>query len=125
MRRGVPYFDAAEIATRQLHALGVQQVERIPRAVAGTEDEASVLPAWCVQHEVRTLTFVSTADHAGRTRRVLRRALAGQHTELIVRGSAYSGFSPDDWWTTRSGLRTGIIELEKLLLDVVRHPGSP
>ena len=36
----------------------------------------------------------------------------------------YSDFDPDRWWQTREGTRTGIIEMQKLLLDVVRYPTS-
>jgi hypothetical protein len=36
----------------------------------------------------------------------------------------YSDFDPDRWWGSRGGIRIEIEELEKLLLDVVRHPIS-
>jgi hypothetical protein len=36
----------------------------------------------------------------------------------------YSSFDPDQWWETRSGTRREIIELQKLLLDIVLHPTS-
>jgi voltage-gated potassium channel Kch len=44
IRRGVPYEDAATRSARQLGLLGVTAVEHIPRAVAGTNGEAEVLP---------------------------------------------------------------------------------
>src|SRR6516162_4245148 len=43
-KRGVPYYDAAALAVQQLHALGISSVEVIPRGVAGTRDEAGLLP---------------------------------------------------------------------------------
>jgi hypothetical protein len=43
---------------------------------------------------------------------------------VIVRPARYSQFDPDGWWDTRGGLRTGIVEIQKLVLDVVRHPIS-
>jgi hypothetical protein len=36
----------------------------------------------------------------------------------------YSSFDPDLWWKTRSGVRTEIVELQKLVLEVVLHPIS-
>ena len=36
----------------------------------------------------------------------------------------YSSFDPDRWWETRGGVRIEIIELQKLVLDVVLHPMS-
>ena len=43
---------------------------------------------------------------------------------VMVQAERYSGFDPDRWWQTRGGIRTAIIELEKLVLDVVLHPFS-
>jgi hypothetical protein len=42
----------------------------------------------------------------------------------MVRSARYSAFDPDGWWETRGGIRTEIIELQKLLLDVLLHPIS-
>lgn len=124
LRRGVPYEDAAARSIRQLHALGVDRVEQIPRAVAGSEDEGSVLPEWCRREGLRAVIVVTTADHSRRVRRVLRRSMEGQPTRVIVRPARYSQFDPDAWWDTRGGLRTGIVEIQKLLFDVARHPMS-
>jgi hypothetical protein len=57
-------------------------------------------------------------------RRVLERAMKGHPTEVRMRVARYSDFDPDRWWETRSGVRTEIIELQKLLLDFVLHPIS-
>jgi hypothetical protein len=124
LRRGIPYEDAAARSVRQLRSLGVTPVEQIPRAVAGTEAEGQVLPSWCDQHQFRSFVLVSTTDHSRRLRRVVHRAMKGHQTRAAVRPTRYSAFDPDRWWETRAGIRTEIIELEKLLLDIVRHPIS-
>ena len=124
IRRGVAYEDAAARSARQLRSLGVTAIEQIPRAVAGTEAESRALRAWCDQHQVRSVVVVSTADHSRRLRRVLRRSMKGHETRVTVRPARHSAFDPDRWWETRDGIRTQIIELEKLLLDVMRHPIS-
>jgi hypothetical protein len=121
LRRGVAYEDAAAIARRQLIALGVSAVEEVGRA-SGTDAEARVLPEWCERHGIRSLVFVAARDHSRRVRRVVRRSMKGGATTVIVRPARYSSFDPDRWWQTRDGTRTGIIELQKLLLDLVRHP---
>jgi hypothetical protein len=36
----------------------------------------------------------------------------------------FPDFNPDLWWGSRGGVRLEIEELEKLLLDIVRHPIS-
>jgi hypothetical protein len=124
LRRGVAYYDAAAIETMQLRELGIASILRIPRPAGGTQEEGAVLRAWCRTQRFHSILFVSTTDHVHRTRRVLERALRGQGVRIIVVGSQYSDFQPDSWWHTRTGVRTEIVESEKLLLDIVGHPFS-
>jgi len=121
-RRGVAYDDATDRQVRQLRALGVTEIEKIPRAVAGTHDEVLQLLRWCEANRVRTAVLVTTSDHSRRMRRTLDRTLAGHTLAVSVQPARYSGFDPANWWSSRAGLRTGIIELEKLLLDHAQHP---
>jgi len=122
IRRGVPYEDWAARSIRQFHGLGVNMVEVIPRAVAGTDDEGRVLPGWCDQRGLRSVVVVTTSDHSRRLRRVLRRSMGVRPTRVIVRSARFSPFDPDRWWQTSDTKRIGIIELQKLLLDVLLHP---
>jgi uncharacterized SAM-binding protein YcdF (DUF218 family) len=124
LRRGIPYKDAAAVSTRQLRSLGIDNIEQIARTVAGSEEEGEVLPAWSDQHQYRSVVVVTTSDHSRRLGRILRRAMKGHATSVTVQPAHYSTFNPDQWWLTRGGIRTEIFELEKLLLDLVRHPFS-
>ena len=124
IRRGLPYEDGAVRQIRQLRSLGVTDVVQIPRPEAGTEGEGQVLPSWCDQHQLRSLVFVAAQDHSRRTRRLLSRVMNGHQTRVSVQSASYSNFDPDRWWETRGGVRTEIIELQKLVLDVVLHPMS-
>jgi len=124
IRRGLPYEDAAARQIRQLKLLGVTDVVQIPRTDAGTEGEGEVLPAWCDQHQFRSVVFVAARDHSRRVRRVLDRVMKGHPTQVTVRPARYSNFDPDRWWETRVGVRTEIIELQKLVLEAVLHPVS-
>jgi hypothetical protein len=123
-RRGIPYEDAAARSVRQLRALGVDTIDLIPAYVAGSEDEGPVLAGWCDQHRFRSVVVVSTSDHSRRLRRVLHRSMKGHQTKVTVRSARYGAFDPDQWWRSHGGVRTEVEELEKLLLDVVRHPIS-
>lgn len=122
LRRGVSYHNAAAVSVRQLHELGIDAVEVIPRTVAGTVDESHDLAAWCAEHRYTTVVFISTMDHSRRTARILARATRGRGLKFSVRGSRYSDFDPDGWWRSRTGVRTEIIESEKLLADILLHP---
>ncbi len=123
-RRGVPYFDAASVSIQQLRALGVESTEQIGRVVTGTNDEGNALPRWSKARGFRTIIFVCTRDHSRRLRRAIRREMAGIEAKVIVHASAYSQFDPEGWWLTREGTRIEIIEMEKLIADIIRHPFS-
>jgi hypothetical protein len=120
-RRGLPYEDVAARQIRRLRSLGVTDVLQISR-IDGTEGEGRVLPSWCDKHRLRSIVVVATRDHSRRLRRVLDRAMKGHPTRVAVRSARYSSFDPDRWWETRGDIRTEIVELEKLLLDVMLHP---
>jgi hypothetical protein len=123
IRRGLPYEDAGARQLRQLRSLGVTDVVQISK-IDGTEGEGKVLPPWCEEHQLRSIVVVATKDHSRRMRRVLDRVMKGHPTRVTVQPARYSSFDPDRWWETRGGVRTEIVELEKLVLDVVLHPMS-
>src|SRR6516164_10944168 len=123
IRRGLPYEDAGARQIRRLRSLGVTDVVQISR-VDGTKGEGQVLPSWCDEHQLRSIVFVATKDHSRRLRRVLDRVMKGHPTRVTVQPARYSSFDPDRWWETGGGVRIEIVELQKLLLDVVLHPMS-
>jgi hypothetical protein len=122
VRRGISWVDESTALVQLLRSLGVANVEVIRDPAAGTEEEGQVLLSWSDQQKFRSIVVVSNPDHSRRVRRVLRRSIRGHSTRVTVRSTRYSAFDADRWWTTRDGLRTAIAELQKLLLDVVRHP---
>jgi len=124
LRRGLPYEDWAAISTRQLRMLGVQLVAQIPRSTSGSEQEGDILPEWCEKNGYHTVVLVTSPDHSRRLSRIFRRSVRNRSLHVLIVSSPYSGFAPDTWWKSRGGTRTGIVELEKLLLDFVRHPFS-
>jgi len=123
-RRGVAYEDQAARLIHQMIALGVQKPERLPTAATGTEAEGTELADWCRANPVREMVIISPPDHSRRVRRVLRRSMGQCAANVSVRTTRYSNFDPDHWFETRWGMRTAVTELEKLILDVVRHPFS-
>jgi len=121
-RRGIEYHNAAAVSARELHQLGIDAVEVISPAVAGTDSEARDLVGWCAEHGYRTVVFVSTLDHSRRTARMLARATRDLGLTVSVQGSPYSEFDPNSWWHSRTGMRTEIVESQKLLVDMLLHP---
>jgi hypothetical protein len=122
IRRGLPYESEAAKQIRELKSLGVPDIVRIS-PVDGTEQEVQALPPWCDEHQFRTIVFVANTDHTRRLRRVLDRIMKGHATRVMVKPARYTNFDPDRWWETRGGIRTEIVELQKLFFDIVLHPG--
>jgi hypothetical protein len=121
-RRGVPNEDEGERQIRQLRSLGVTDIARISQ-VTGTEDEVIALAPWCDELQLRSIVFVAHMDHTRRLRRVLDRTMKGHATRVAVKPARYTpNFDPDRWWETRNSIRTELIELEKLLSDIMLHP---
>ncbi len=123
LRRGITRQDRPSWPLRLLGELGVSNVEELPLST-GTTDEGPLLSEWCERQGLRSIVVVTSPDHSRRTARVLRRSLKRTPVTVTVRVTPYSSFDPDRWWQTRSGVRTEIVELEKLLLDVAMHPFS-
>jgi hypothetical protein len=123
-RRGISLEDPVSRQTRLLKTLGVQNVELIPLPIEGSEDEGRVFPMWCKERQLRSVIVVASADHTRRLRRIFHRAMKGGATAVMVRRARFSEFDPDRWWQKRDGVRTEIVELEKLLFDFLRHPIS-
>jgi len=48
----------------------------------------------------------------------------GHPTRVMVQPARYPIFDRDRWWETRDGVRTEIVELQKLVLEIVLHPLS-
>ena len=120
-RRGAPAIDLKAFSLQLLHALGVTNVAEIP-TVVGTVDEGKVLQQWCAANSIHSILFVSMPDHSRRTRRVLQRSLGEHGVRVMVRYARFAEFDPDSWWHSRNGQRVQIVESEKLLIDVLRHP---
>jgi hypothetical protein len=120
-RRGAHSLDLKEFSIQQLHELGIADISVIP-PVVGTVDEGKVLREWCVANSIHSILFVSVPDHSRRTRRVLDRYLAQHGIKVMVRYARVAEFDPNSWWRSRGGQRVELVEAQKLLLDVLRHP---
>jgi uncharacterized SAM-binding protein YcdF (DUF218 family) len=120
-RRGAPRYDPKGFLIQVLRSQGVSDIVVLPEVV-GTVDEGRVLQQWCAANSVHSLLFISVTDHSRRTRRVLDRALGSHGVRVMVRYAHWSQFDPDSWWQSRYGQRVQIMESEKLLVDILRHP---
>jgi hypothetical protein len=120
LRRGLPLRDRGSMLVQ----LGVP-AERITRIDAGpdggTTDSSERLAAWLRRSGTAHALIVTSATHVHRFRRALQRAMH-HDVHIAVVTSPYEEFHADDWWQRRSTLRAGLVELQKLTLDYLRHP---
>jgi hypothetical protein len=101
--------------------LGVTDVMKIG-GIDGTESEGRMLAQWADQQHLGSMVVVSAKNHSRPMRRVLDQDMNGDPTQVTVRAARYSVFGPDRWRESRTGVRTAIFEIQKLLLDFLRHP---
>jgi hypothetical protein len=123
IHRGILDANDAVWLVRLLRRLNVGPIDQISGDNGGTQAEGGALPSWCARAHVHSIIVVTTRDHSRRVRRVLTRSMPGR-TTVFVHSTPYDPFDPDRWWQTRDGQRTELVELEKLLVDIVRHPIS-
>ena len=98
-------------------------IVRIPAGEGGTTETAAALGEWGRRNPGKRVLVVVGPSHGRRFRRALRRAWPDDgHPVPLVVTTAYAMFRPDDWWQSRTTLREGLVELEKLALDYARHP---
>lgn len=125
-RQRVTPLDVAPLKEQVLVRLGIDpgRIEILRVAQGGTTGESQALIQWCQARGVRSVIVVSSRHHSRRLARVLRRVIAGRPLTATVRPARYDAFEPRDWWQQRDTLRAGLVELQKLILDVAAHPMS-
>jgi uncharacterized SAM-binding protein YcdF (DUF218 family) len=121
-RRGVVVPDVAVEVLAQLGIPKSAMVE-IPAGEGGTTESATALAEWARAHPGNKVTVVVGPSHGRRYRRALRRVWPDGQPVPIVVSTPYGLFRPEDWWQSRTTLREGLVELEKLALDYIAHPG--
>jgi hypothetical protein len=121
IRRGVVATGDAWVVSL-MKRLGVQTIEVIPGYSTGTDADGKLIASWLEQNRLRSAVVIATSEHSRRLRRIMHRALEDKAASVLVVSARFSTYEPDCWWKTRAGVRTTVIELQKLLLDIVTHP---
>ena len=121
-RRGIVL---PNLTVEVLAQLGVARdaVVRIPAGEGGTTETTKALGEWGRKNPGKRVLVVVGPSHGRRFRRALQRAWPedGRPAPRVVT-TPYAMFRPEDWWRSRTTLREGLVELQKLVLDYVRHP---
>jgi len=115
---------APDVMMDVLEQLGIPRyaIAQIPSGEGGTTEVAAALAGWSRANPSSRVLVVVGPSHGRRFRRALLRAWPDGHPAPRVVITQYALFRGDDWWVSRTTLREGLVEIEKLLLDYVAHP---
>ena len=110
--------ESGEDRRRQLlHALGapLESIVVLDGFASSTAEEAMRFADWARGRPVRSVLVVTSPEHTARARLTFVRAVRNLPVKVIVHPSTLTQFRPDTWWHSRSTLREGVLELQKLL----------
>jgi hypothetical protein len=120
-RRAVVVPDLGRDTLIQLGIPGASIID-LPTGDGGTTESTAALAEWARAHPGQRVLVVVGPSHGRRYRRALRRVWPADRPDPRVVTTRYALFRADDWWQSRTTLREGLVELEKLALDYARHP---
>lgn len=120
-RRGLN-LDALQL--QRLRDLGapMDRTTLVRAGEGGTQGVAMTLADWPADAPSGRMLVITGAAHARRVSRVIRRYWRGPEDPPAVRISRFDTFEAERWWQERRSLRQGLVEIQKLVLDYVRHP---
>jgi uncharacterized SAM-binding protein YcdF (DUF218 family) len=121
--RGVQYPETRDLLERMLEGLGVPKSDLIASdQFAGNTFEEAKLAKEIVQREgYRSLIVVTSPTHTRRAALAFERVFGKDETDLMIRPSKYSNFSPEDWWKKRKYVKEVIIEYQKLIYYMLKY----
>jgi hypothetical protein len=113
-----------EVMVDVLQQLGIPKhaIVQMPVSELGTTETSAALAAWSRANPSARVVVVIEPSHGRRYQRALLRAWPAGHPMPRVVTTQYSLFRADDWWQSRTTLREGLFETEKLGLDYLLHP---
>ena len=119
--RGIPFAEDVTRAHGVFLQLGIpNEAIVIPEQLHGsTAAEAITLRELAARQGWRLVIIVSSKYHLRRAGFALRRELRGTDIQIVMRGTRYEGFEPDQWWRRRADIREIIPELPKLVAYVL------
>jgi uncharacterized SAM-binding protein YcdF (DUF218 family) len=101
-----PYSGVAELIQRDLEGRGVPAAAIVPFAhhAENTLGEAQALRDLVAQQHWHRILVVTSNYHTRRARYIFRKSFPSD-VEVQVESARDSGYDPDSWWESRSGLK--------------------
>jgi uncharacterized SAM-binding protein YcdF (DUF218 family) len=114
--RGVAVPTSAQRRADVMVALGVptQAITVLPPLIQSTAEEAQAVLSVAESHRLTHVIVVTSRWHTARAGLVFRHVLSPTGVRVSMRGASLDPFTPQTWASTRTGLREGLIEWQKL-----------
>lgn len=121
--RGVRVPLEIDERVRYLSELGVSPgaITVLPGVVESTFAEAEAVHRWASGAGARRLIIVTSTYHTARARFVFTRRFRRSETSIVMRGAPADAFDPAGWWRSRTMLRNGLFEWQKVVFYRVRY----
>lgn len=103
----------ADIEFARRHGYPVSLFRSVPNQSKSTREEVGFLGQYLKQLGVRTILLVTSNYHTRRAARLMR--LENPWMRTYVCAAPDRGFSPDNWWQSRTGLKTFLLEETKTI----------
>ena len=116
VQRGIDLVDGRGNYIRVLRGLGVpnEKIVSVEKAAGDTVSEMQQIRKLCLERNWHSLIIV-TANYHTRRARMAARYVLGPEFKFAVSATPHGGLNSREWWTSRSDIRTFLIEFEKLV----------
>jgi uncharacterized SAM-binding protein YcdF (DUF218 family) len=122
-KMGINYQEPRDLLLNILRRHGAPDNSFIldDRIVTSTFSEATLVKGTIDKEHYKSIIIVTSPFHTRRAWLTFREVLENSKVDLMVYGSPYSDFSPEDWWKSRKYTKKVIIEYQKLLYYTLKY----
>ena len=121
--KGIEYPRNVDLLAMVLTRLGVPKSAILmgDRPVKSTIEEASLIREVVKKRGYQSILIITSPTHTKRAWLTFRKVFEKMDVRILMLGSPYSEFRPENWWKKRKYIRTLIIEYQKLIFYVLRY----
>ena len=122
-KMGIDYQEPRDLLLSILIRRGVPEASFIldDRTASSTFSEATHVKSIIDKAHYKSIIIITSPIHTRRAWLTFKEVLKDSKVDLMVYGSPYSDFSPEDWWKNRRYTKKVIIEYQKLLYYILKY----